>query len=94
MIVKQTEIFAKWFAKLRDIKAKTHIAVRIRRIEKDNFFGDCKSVGDEVFELRINCGAGYRVYFTNDGEKVVILLCGGDKGSQKRDIERAKSLIQ
>lgn len=74
---------------MRDASAQIAIAVRLARVRLGNF-GDSKSVGAGVRELRIGVGAGYRVYFGRDGEAVVILLCGGDKGSQKRDIETAK----
>lgn len=88
MIVEKTDVFEKWFKDLKD-----RIVVRIRRIENDDFFGDCEPVGNKIFELRIHYGPGYRVYLYKDGEKVVILLCGGDKSTQKKDIEKAKSMI-
>ena len=81
--------FEKWLRKLRDAGARQRIRVRIARLRLGNF-GDAKSVGEGVSELRIDCGPGYRVYFGRDGEKVVILLCGGDKASQSADIQTAK----
>jgi len=81
--------FAKWFHSLRDAIAKTSVAARLIRIRLGNF-GDGKSVGAGVRELRVNTGPGYRVYFGRDGESVVILLCGGNKANQKQDIEKAK----
>lgn len=81
--------FLDWLVHLRDVKARAAIRARINRLELGNF-GDCKSVGAGVYELRISCGPGYRVYFGRDGNTVVVLLCGGDKGSQTRDIQKAK----
>lgn len=89
----QTETYRKWFTKLRDTVAKQHIVWRLERMRNGNF-GDSKSVGDGVFELRINVGKGYRVYFTNDGKEIVILLVGGDKSSQDSDIKTAKKMAQ
>ena len=82
--------FLEWLHALRDIRARARIRVRIDRVRLGNF-GDCRSVGEGVFELRIGYGPGYRVYFAQVGGKVVLLLCGGDKGTQDRDIQRAKS---
>ena len=80
--------FLEWLLTLRDIKARAIIRARIERIRFGNL-GDCKSVGKGVYELRVHFGAGYRIYLGKDGLKTVILLCGGDKGTQKRDIARA-----
>jgi len=84
-----SEPFTQWLRGLRDGATRNRIRQRIARIRLGNF-GDARSVGDGVYELRIHFGPGYRVYFGRDGDEVVILLCGGDKGSQGRDIERAK----
>jgi putative addiction module killer protein len=81
--------FADWFDALRDIKTQAIINKRLDRVRLGNF-GDCKSVGSGVFELRIDYGSGYRVYFGQVGLTVVLLLCGGDKSTQNRDIEIAK----
>lgn len=89
--VRQTDVFAKWFAALRDRQAKARIAIRIRRLSLGNA-GDVRPVGDGVSELRVDYGPGYRVYFVSRGQSLVILLCGGDKGSQSRDVKRAKTL--
>lgn len=89
--VRKTEAFQAWFDKLRDRAAKIVIARRIDRLELGNL-GDHKPVGDSVSELRIFVGPGYRVYFTRRGNEIVILLCGGDKGSQAADIAKAKQL--
>ncbi|WP_043739463.1 type II toxin-antitoxin system RelE/ParE family toxin [Thioalkalivibrio nitratireducens] len=91
--VYKTEEFARWFRKLRDRQAKARIQARIDRLEQGNF-GDVESVGDGIHELRIFCGPGYRVYFTQLSSVIVILLTGGDKGSQSKDIAKAKELAQ
>lgn len=80
--------FSIWFSDLNDSRAKGLILQRLRRITIGNF-GDCRFLRDGVFELRIHWGSGYRVYFGRSKNKVVLLLCGGDKGSQARDISRA-----
>jgi putative addiction module killer protein len=89
--VRQTEEFALWLASLRDDVAVKRIKQRIARIQI-GLFGDSKSVGDGLIELRIDHRPGYRVYFVRRGDILVILLCGGDKGSQSRDIARAKAM--
>jgi putative addiction module killer protein len=81
--------FELWFQSLRDRNAKARIRSRIDRVEMGNL-GDFKSVGDGVFELRIDYGPGYRVYFAQQGEAIILLLCGGDKSSQSSDILIAK----
>ena len=81
--------FSNWLLELRDIKARAKVRTRINRLQLGNM-GDCKSVGEGVSELRIPYGPGYRVYFGQKGELTVILLCGGDKSSQKKDIQLAK----
>ena len=89
--VRQTVVFSEWLASLRDAKAVARIDVRIRRLSLGNY-GDAKSVGGGVRELRIDYGPGYRVYFVQRRKVVVILLCGGDKRSQDADIAPAKKL--
>ena len=91
--IRRTDEFAEWLSTLRDTAGSVRIAKRIDRMATGNF-GDTKSVGDGVSELRFTFGPGYRVYFARHGEVVVILLCGGDKGSQDRDIERAKRMAK
>ena len=81
--------FSIWFASLKDSRVRAAIRIRIGRIRLGNF-GDCKPVGDGVYELRIAFGPGYRVYYGRKGNRLVILLCGGHKGSQKRDVTKAK----
>jgi putative addiction module killer protein len=83
--------FRDWFHSFKDDRTQAVIRARLARIRL-GAIGDHKSVGDGVFELRIDYGAGYRVYFGREGKTLVILLCGGDKGSQQRDIAMAKKL--
>lgn len=90
-IVETTLDFDKWLRALKDISAKAHIIRRLERIEAGNF-GDCKTVGDGVSELRIHVGAGYRAYYTIRGNIVVLMLTGGDKSTQNKDIAKAKQL--
>ena len=91
--VRQTEVFTAWFAGLRDHQARARITVRIRRLSLGNP-GDVKPVGGGVSEMRIDYGPGYRVYFARRGDLVVVLLCGGDKHGQSRDIARAIELAR
>lgn len=84
------EPFAEWLASLRDSRARAKIRVRLDRVSLGNL-GDCHSVGDGVQELRIDYGPGYRVYFGQEGTTIVLLLCGGDKSTQARDIEIAQA---
>ncbi len=90
-IINRTDLFRDWIDDLKDQKGRARILYRIRYAENGNF-GDCESVGDGVSEMRIHFGPGYRVYFGQEGKNVYLLLVGGDKGSQKRDIKRAKTL--
>lgn len=80
--------FGEWLQALADVQARARIEVRLGRIER-GLFGDCKPVGEGVSELRVRWGPGYRVYFCRDGDAIVILLCGGDKRTQARDIRNA-----
>ena len=91
--VRKTEIFAKWLNSLNDIRGRTHILVRIERLAAGNS-GDVKPVGEGVSELRINYGPGYRVYYKKYRQTVVILLAGGDKRTQTRDIKTAIQLAR
>ena len=81
--------FREWLHSLKDIRARAVIRVRLNRIRLGNF-GDTRAVGDGVHELRIDFGPGYRVYFGRTGRRTVLLLCGGDRSSQTRDIDQAK----
>jgi putative addiction module killer protein len=91
--VRKTKVFADWLDGLREARAKARILVRLRRLSLGNF-GDWKSIGSGVSELRVDYGPGYRIYLTRQGNSVVILLAGGTKKSQSRDIKRAISLAQ
>ena len=91
--IRQTEVYADWFASLRDRQARARIDVRIRRLSLGNA-GDVLPIGGGVSELRIDYGPGYRVYFVQRGSALVILLAGGDKRTQDRDIQRALELAR
>lgn len=89
--IRQTAEFINWLGKLKDRAAKVRIAIRMQRIEQGNF-GDVKPVGDGISEARISYGPGYRLYFLQHGETLVVLLCGGDKSTQSQDIAKAKKI--
>ena len=91
--IRQTEVFARWLAELKDRKAKARILARLESVRLGNL-GDSASVGGGVHELRVHTGPGYRVYFMQQRKVVLILLCAGDKSTQSRDIARAKRLVQ
>jgi putative addiction module killer protein len=91
MNIETTEEFDNWLKRLKDHVGKAKIAARIDRLLNDNA-GDVKPVGDGISEMRINHGPGYRVYYCQNGNTLVVLLCGGDKSSQVRDIAKAKEL--
>ncbi len=91
--VRQTEEYSDWFANLRDKQARARINARIRRLSLGNP-GNVKPVGEGVSELRIDYGPGYRVYFSQRGREVVILLAGGDKRTQLKDIQTALELVR
>lgn len=91
--IRKTEIFAKWLDGLHDIRARARVLVRIERLAAGNP-GDVKPVGEGVSELRIDYGPGYRVYYKKQGQKVVILLAGGDKSTQTKDIRTALRLAR
>ncbi len=91
-LVEKTDEFDKWLRKLKDIRAKTKILFRIQRIEQNGNFGDCEPVGEGISELRIHYARGYRVYLKEHEEKMVLLINGGDKSSQQKDIEKAKQI--
>lgn len=91
--VRRTRQFDRWLRRLKDSAGRRAILVRLARL-LNNHWGDASDVGDGVFELRVFSGPGYRVYGTWQSRKVVLLLCGGDKGSQKRDIAKAKRMAR
>lgn len=91
--IRQTEVYARWFDSLRDRAARARIDARIRRLSLGNP-GDVMPVGEGVSELRINYGPGYRIYFTQRGQALLVLLAGGVKRTQDRDIKRAVDLAR
>lgn len=93
-IIEKTEEFDKWLRKLKDLKAKAKILFRIQKIENDEHFGDCEPVGNGIRELKIDYAKGYRIYFKEEDGKIIILLIGGDKSTQQRDIEKAKGILK
>ena len=90
--IEKTSEFDKWLRKLKDLRAKAKILIRIQKLEQEEHFGECEPVGDGIKELKINYAKGYRVYFKEKDEKIIILLIGGDKSSQQSDIEKAKEI--
>ncbi|MGB2144002.1 MAG: type II toxin-antitoxin system RelE/ParE family toxin [Flavobacteriaceae bacterium] len=90
--IEKTSEFDKWLKKLKDFQAKAKILLRIQKLETDEHFGDCKTVGNGIRELRINFAKGYRIYFKENDGKIIILLIGGDKSSQQNDIKKAKEI--
>ncbi len=93
LVIFRSATFDRWLHDLRDRHARLRVHARIDRLAGGNA-GDARSVGDSVSELRIDCGPGYRVYFMRRGVDAVVLLCGGDKSTQARDIERAMTIAQ
>ena len=93
MEVRQTAEFRRWFAKLRDLRAQAQIVRRIERAQAGNL-GDVRPLGEGLTEMRIHYGPGYRLYVAQRGVRLLILLCGGDKGSQDADIARARAMLK
>jgi len=93
-IIEKTDEFDKWLRKLKDLGAKAKILFRIQKIETDEHFSDCEPVGDGIRELKIDYAKGYRVYFKESDGKIIILLIGGDKSTQQRDIDKAKEILK
>lgn len=91
--MRQTAEFSNWLRRLKDAQAAARIVARIRRMELGNP-GDTRAVGKAVMEMRIDYGPGYRIYYVRHGDKIVILLCGGDKRTQQQDIRRAQELAE
>ena len=92
--IEKTDNFDKWLRKVKDLRAKTKILFRIQKIENDEYFNDCEFVGNGIRELKIDYAKGYRVYFKESDGKIIILLIGGDKSTQQRDIEKAKEILK
>ncbi|WP_029620711.1 type II toxin-antitoxin system RelE/ParE family toxin [Pseudorhizobium marinum] len=93
LVLKQTETFRKWRMRLKDERARALVASRLDRLAFGHP-GDVAPVGNGISELRLHYGPGYRIYFQQRGEILIVLLCGGDKGSQNKDIKLAKKLSQ
>jgi putative addiction module killer protein len=93
LTIRQSEAFNDWFSGLKDLTAKKRIAQRLVRVQA-GLLGDVRPVGEGVSELRVDYGPGYRVYFVRRGSELVVLLCGGDKSTQDRDIRWAKSMAK
>jgi putative addiction module killer protein len=91
--VQQTHKFSQWLIKLKDIRARIAIARRLERAQVGNL-GDVKSVGENIYEMRVDLGPGYRLYYTIRGDELIILLVGGDKSTQTKDIEKAKTMAK
>ena len=91
--IRETETYAQWFERLRDRQAKARINIRIRRLSLGNP-GEVKAVGEGVSELKLTYGPGYRIYFIQTGQDLVVLLAGGDKSGQDQDIALAKKLAR
>ena len=92
--VRYHDKFVKWRDKLKDKMAKARIAKRIKQIEENGHFGDQEFFGAGVWEMRVRCGPGYRLYYTRQGDKIILLLCGGDKSTQTEDINLARQLAK
>ena len=93
MRIRKTSVYKNWIAGLRDNRARYRILTRIKRLEEGNP-GDVKPAGEGISEMRIDYGPGYRVYYKDTGNEIVILLCGGDKTTQQEDITKAKRLAE
>jgi len=90
--IEKTTDFDKWFRKLKDLRAKAKILFRIQKLENEEHFGDFKPIGNGINELKINYAKGYRIYFKETEGKIIILLIGGDKSTQQKDIEKANEV--
>ena len=92
-LIEKTIEFDKWLRNLKDIRAKAIILFRIQKVESDGHFGDCESVGDGIRELKINYAKGYRIYLKEKERRLIILLVGGDKSTQQKEINKAKEIL-
>ena len=93
MKIRYTAVYRIWYRNLKDINARVRIDLRLNTLKKGNF-GDYKSVGEGIFEIKIDYGPGYRLYYKKTGVDIVVLLCGGDKTTQSEDIEKAKKILK
>jgi len=91
--IKETIYFSKWLKKLKDVKGKVSIIRRLKRVSQGNL-GDYKSLGNNICELRLTTGPGYRIYYMQKNDEIIILLVGGDKSTQTQDIKKAKQLAK
>ncbi len=91
--IRTSGTYNRWFRRLRDRRAQRRISTRLNRILEGNF-GDHHAIGEGIWELRINYGPGYRLYYIHEDQTIIILLCGGDKDSQQRDMNTAKSIAE
>lgn len=94
IFIRQTETFSHWISRLTDQQGRARILARLKRIRNSGNMGDVKPVGDGLSEIRIDAGPGYRLYFLRQEKAVILLLCGGDKSTQDRDIARARELAR
>ncbi|MCL2655068.1 MAG: type II toxin-antitoxin system RelE/ParE family toxin [Coriobacteriia bacterium] len=94
MIVRSTETYKKWFKNLRDRQARMRIDARLYRLHENGYLGDHRNLSGGVIEMRIDYGPGYRVYATQKGSEIILLLVGGDKRTQQRDIETAQEMAR
>lgn len=92
-VVRQTQEFQNWLDALKDLRAQVRIAARLRLAEAGNL-GDWKTVGEDVSEMRVDFGPGYRLYFTRRGSVLIVMIAGGDKSTQARDIRRAQRILK
>jgi len=93
-LIEKTDEFDKWLRKLKDIRAKAIILFRIQKVENLGQLGNCESVGQGIRELKIDYAKGYRIYIKEKEGKIIILLVGGDKSTQRKDIEKAKEILK
>ena len=91
--IRYTAVYRIWYRNLKDIRARVRIDLRLNSVKKGDF-GDQRSVGEGIFELKVDYGPGYRLYYKKAGGDIVVLLCGGDKSSQDADIEKAKEILK
>jgi putative addiction module killer protein len=90
--IEKTKEFDKWLRALKDLNAKARILFRIQKLEHEEHFGDCKMVGEGIREMRVDVGKGYRIYFKEKDGKIIILLVGGEKSTQQKDIKKAREM--